>query len=171
MQAVAPGIVAAVAAVAADLAVVVQVQPALHAGVDRGQVAVGVVQRLAAAGLGGFQIALLEQVGGAVGIVVVELIEQHQVRADLLQHGGDLACVLAVAFQLGDQPAGLVAVQRGVVGGDPQRRGGGFRHGGGLGGGLGAGAAQQGQGKDQGVGFHRPILHLSRCQGCVNAAL
>ncbi|KAG1192988.1 hypothetical protein G6F35_013562 [Rhizopus arrhizus] len=99
VQAVAPGIVAAAAAFAADHAVVVQVQAAGHAGVDRRQVAVGEVQRLAAAGLGHFQVALLEQVGGAVGVVEVELVQQHQVRAHLLQHRGDLACVLAVAFQ------------------------------------------------------------------------
>lgn len=104
MQAVAPRIVATAAAFAADHAVVVQVQSAGHAGIDRGQVAVGEVQRLAAAGLGHFQIALLEQVGGAMGVIEVEFIQQHQVRAHLLQHCGDLARVLAVAFQFLDQP-------------------------------------------------------------------
>ena len=34
-----------------------------------------------------------------MGIVEIEFVQQHQVRAHLLQHGGDLACVLAVALQ------------------------------------------------------------------------
>ena len=151
VQAVAPGVVAAAAAFAADRAVAVQVQAAGHAGVDRGQVAVGEVQRLAAAGLGHFQVALLEQVGGAVGVVEVELVQQHQVGAHLLQHRGDLARVLAVAFQFLDQAAGIIRIQRGVVGGQAQRRGRLFGHRRGLGEGGGAGAAEQGQGEDQGM--------------------
>src|SRR3546814_9268362 len=66
MQAVAPGVVAAVAAFAADRAAAIEVQAAGHAGVDRGEVAVGVAQRVAAAGLRPFEVIVLEQVGGAV---------------------------------------------------------------------------------------------------------
>ncbi len=151
VQAIAPRVIATAAAFAADHAVVVQVQAAGHAGVDRGQVAVGEVQRLAAARLGHFQVALLEQVGGAMGVVEVELVQQHQVRAHLLQHCGDLARVLAIAFQLLDQAAGVIGVQRGVVGGQAQRSGRLFGHRRGRGEGRGRGAAEQGQGEDQGM--------------------
>ena len=65
-----------------------------------------------------FQVLLLEQVGGAVRVVVVELVQQHQVRSHLLQNGGDLARVLAVTFQLPDESAVVILEQRGVVGGD-----------------------------------------------------
>ncbi|MCW0417315.1 hypothetical protein NB689_003069 [Xanthomonas sacchari] len=145
MQAVAPGVVAARAAFAADMAVVVQVQAAGHAGVDRGQVAVGIAQRSAAVRLRHREVALLEQVGGAVRLVVVELVEQHDVRAHLLQHRGDLARLRAVALQGGDQRAGFVGIERGVVGGQAQRPGGGrcgVGHRGGRGSGVRAGAAQ-----------------------------
>ncbi|KAG1388796.1 hypothetical protein G6F60_013580 [Rhizopus arrhizus] len=156
VPAVAPGIVAAAAAFAADTALGVQVNAAGPAGVDPRHVTGGGLQRLAAAGLGHFQVALLEQVGGAVGVVEVELVQQHQVRAHLLQHRGDLACVLAVAFQFLDQATGVIGVQRGVVGGQAQRSGRLFGHRRGRGEGGGSGAAEQGQGEDQGFGVHGP---------------
>ncbi len=152
MQAETPGVVAARTAFAADVAVVVQVQAAGHAGIDRRQVAVGIAQRRTAMRLRYRQVALFEQVGGAVRVVVVELVEQHDVRSHLLQHRGDLACLRTVALQRGDQAAGCVGIERGVVGGQAQRRGGwrggvGHRRGGGSG--VRAGAAQQGQGEQE----------------------
>ena len=111
MQAVAPGVVAALAALGADAAVAVQVQPAGHPGVHRREIAVRVTQRFAATGLGDVQIALLEQVGGAVGVIKVEFVEQHHVRAHLLQHRGDLARVRAVALQFADQTTFVVRIQ------------------------------------------------------------
>ncbi len=161
VQAVAPGIVAALAALAADAAVVVQVQAAGHPGVDRCQVAVGITQRVAATGLRGFQIALLEQVGGAMGLVEIELVEQHQVGAYPLQHRGDLARMRAVAFQFTDQAAGIVRIQRGVVGRQPQLgRGRCCRRG--DRGGAGAGGAEHRQGQEQGVFVHGRILAPGR---------
>ncbi len=161
VQAVAPGVVAAFAALAADAAVVVQVQSAGHAGVDRGQVAIGVAQRLAAAGLRGFQVALLEQVRGAMGLVEIELVEQHQVGTDALQHRGDLARMRAVAFQFADQAAGVVRIQRGVVGRQPQLGSGRRCRRGGRGG-AGAGGAEHRQGQEQGVFVHAGILAPGR---------
>ena len=99
VQAVAPGIVAAVPAGTADDAVVVQVHAAGFAGVDRCEVAMRVVQGLAAAGLRHFEIALLEQVGGAAFGVVVEFVEQHEVGAQALQHRRDLARALVAGVQ------------------------------------------------------------------------
>ena len=69
----------------------------------------------------GRDIALLEQVGRAMRRVVVESVQQHQVRAHLLQHGRDLARMRIVTFQLADQAAGLVGEQRGVVSGNAHR--------------------------------------------------
>ena len=155
MQAIAPGIVAARASRSADLAIVVQVQATGHAGVDLGQIAVGIAQRRAAAGLGDFEETMLEQIGRALRRVVVELVEQHQIGPHDLQHRGDLARVRAVAFQFGDQPAGLVRIQRGVVGRHPQRGRGGGRHGGIV---RAAGKRGQGHQAEQGSQSHRRIL-------------
>src|SRR5690606_39764076 len=88
----------------------------------RGQVAVGIVQRLAAAGLGLLEVFALEQVGRAASLVLVELVDQHQVRTHPLQHRRDLARARVAALQARDQAAGLVVVKGDVVGGNAQRR-------------------------------------------------
>ena len=66
---------------------------------------------------------MLEQVGRALRRVVIEFVEQHQVGAHPLQHRGDLARLVVAALEPPHQATVLVAVQRGVVGGDAQRRG------------------------------------------------
>ena len=122
VQAVAPGIIAALATFAPDRAVAIQVQTAGHAGVHFGEVAIGIVQSVAAAGLRLFQIVALEQVGGTPFGVVVEFVEQDQVRAHLLQHCGHLARAFVAVFEPADQAAGLVVVQGDVVTGHAQLR-------------------------------------------------
>ena len=121
MQTVAPGIVAAVAALAADGAVAVQIQAAGHAGVHRREIAIRIAQRLAVAALRHFQIVPLEEVSGAAFGVVVEFIEQHQIGTHALQHAGDAARGGISGFESPDQSAVGVVVQRHVVGRDPQR--------------------------------------------------
>jgi len=81
----------------------------------------GIAQRRAAAGLGLFEVIALEQVGGAVRAVVVELVEQHDVGSDALQHCGDPARTVVAGFEASHQAAGGVVVERGVVGRDAQR--------------------------------------------------
>ena len=80
------------------------------------------MQRRAATGLRLFQVMALEQVGGTPFGVVVEFVEQDQVRAHLLQHCGHLARAFVAVFEPADQAAGLVVVQGDVVTGHAQLR-------------------------------------------------
>ncbi len=157
VQAVAPGIIAAFAAFAADRAVVVQVQAAGHAGVDRGQVAVGVMQRLAALLLRHFQVVALEQFGRLALRVEVELVDQHDIRTHALQDRSNIGGLLTAGLQLGDQPAGLLGIQRNVVGGQAQRRVARFGHRGGDGG-VAAGGTEGSGGQEKGAQCHHRII-------------
>ena len=128
MQPVAPRVVAAGAVLAADVAIAVEIQTARYAGVDRGEVAVRVVEGIASTGLGHVEVVTLEQVGRDAAGIVVELVEQHDVRPHPLQHRRDLARVGVAGTQALNQAAGSFVVQRGVVGGDPQWRACGIGH-------------------------------------------
>ena len=107
---------------AADGAVAVQVEAGGDSGVRGRGERVWVADR-ARALLGSLQVVAPEQVHRAVVLDVVELVQQHHVRPDPLQHLGDVAGLgVGRGAQVADQLTRGGPVEAGVVGGEAHRR-------------------------------------------------
>jgi hypothetical protein len=106
----------------ADDAVVVEVEPGRDAGVRLRREAVRVVDRRGAV-LRDREVVVLEEAERDAARVVVELVDQDDVRPDALDRlGGVPRLRVRRRGEVGDQPVGRGAVERRVEGGEADVR-------------------------------------------------